>query len=404
MTHLFRPPHAGAIQQRGGVAVGQLDDLSFHSTFQPVISPALQRLVGLEARLLIDRVGKPLDAATFFAQLPATEIAGVDRIGFALHSLNAPATPYGNEWIFLPVHPETIRQHLFSASDAAVQLSGLNVSPSRIVLEITDSTLLSDEEMSAFVAEYRAQGFRIAINDFGVGASNYDRVMTINPDMVRLDRSLIQNATRSPRARRLFPHVVSLLRESGSLVLVDGIETEEQALIAINADAELLQGDWFAAAGQHLPAVEDIRAKAESLMAGANATTPPRHEIRMRGRFMAVWNAYREGRELQDIVKEITEPQVTRVYAIDSLGYQIGDTALTPHALSGAQHPLSDARGACWARRQYFRRAVEQPGRVQITRPYLSLTEQRLCVTYSCVVMGAGQNQIVLCMDAILEE
>lgn len=87
---------------------------------------------------------------------------------------------------------------------------------------------------------------------------------------------------------------------------------------------------------------------------------------------------------------------------IDSQGYQIGDTELTPHALRGRQHPLSDSRGACWARRQYFRNAMEQPGRVQISRPYLSLTEQRLCMTFSCVVMRPGLGQVVLCMDALL--
>ncbi|MDF3030924.1 MAG: hypothetical protein K0R03_1482, partial [Moraxellaceae bacterium] len=46
--------------------------------------------------------------------------------------------------------------------------------------------------------------------------------------------------------------------------------------------------------------------------------------------------------------------------------------------------------------------AMEQPGRVQITRPYLSLTEQRLCITFSCMVMQPGLGQVILCMDALI--
>lgn len=402
MNHPFRLLPRGSLHERDGLAVGELGKLTLHSVYQPIISPALLRVVGMEAQLRVDRAGLPLATDTLSNQVPRDDITAIDRIALALHSINMPLAQTGNEWVFLPLHPETIRQRDFTAHDALIQLSALNVSPERIVLEVTDNAGLSDQDMASFVAEFRAEGFRIAISDFGAGASNLDRVLAVHPDIVRLDRSLIQNAEQSPRARRLFPHMVSLLRESGSLVLVNGIASEAQAQIALDADAELLQGDWFAPAARELADPEAIRKKAEALLGVANAMTPPRNEIRMRGRFMTVWNAYRDGRELEDIVAEITEEQVTRVYVIDSRGYQIGDTVLTPHALRGNKHPLSDSRGACWSRRQYFRKALEQPGRVQITRPYLSLTEQRLCTTISCVVMRPGLGQVVLCMDALL--
>lgn len=383
------------------MSIGVLGDMELQSLYQVVISPALQRVVGLEAQLLVQRGGRTELVESLVSKLPEKDIADMDRLALAVHSRNAPTAPHGSEWLFLPVHPQTIRHRLFSPEEALRELTAQNMSPARIVLEIEESAKLSDAEMEDFVSAFRECGFRIAIDDFGAGASNYDRVLALCPDIVRLDPALIQNAENSPRAARLFPHVVSLLRESGSLVLVDGISTEAQARIAINADAELLQGNWFAPAGKALPAADTIREKAALLM-GAGKTAADRTELRMRSRFMAVWNAYRDGKELDAIVAGITDPEVTRVYVIDSNGYQIGDTALTVHALRGRNHPLSDSRGACWARRHYFRNAVEQPGRVQITRPYLSLTEQRLCVTFSCVVMRPGLGQVVLCMDALM--
>lgn len=383
------------------MSIGVLGDLELQSSYQVIISPALLRSVGMEAQLLVQRAGTPESLASVLARLPDKDMADLDRLALTVHARNAPATPYGNEWLFLPIHPQTIRQRLFAPEKVLSELAALNVSPERIVLEITGSATLGDAELEEFVSSYRECGFRIAIDDFGAGASNYDRILSLRPNIVRLDPSLIQNAEHTVRAARLFPHMVSLLRESGSLVLVDGITSETQARIAVDADAELLQGDWFAPAAGALPSADAIREKSALLM-GAGKLVPDRTELRMRSRFMAVWNGYRDGRELDDIVSDIPDAEITRVYVIDNSGYQIGDTALTPHAMRGRGHPLSDARGACWARRQYFRNAVEQPGRVQITRPYLSLTEQRLCVTFSCVVMRPGLGQVVLCMDALI--
>lgn len=401
MTHSLHPLSPGYLREENAMSIGVLGELELKSLYQAVISPALQRSVGMEARLLARRGTGLVAVEALAARMGDEDIAHLDRLALAVHVRNAPAAPYRNEWLFLPVHPQTIVQRLFSPEQGLRELAALDMDPSRIVLEIADSARLADTELRDFVLTWREAGFRIALDDFGAGASNFDRVLALQPDIVRLSPALVQNAERSPRAARLFPHMVSLLRESGSLALVAGIASETQARIAVEADAELLQGDWFAPAAHGLPGAEVVREKAALLMGVAKAL-PDRLELRMRSRFMEAWNAYRDGKELEDIVRGIPDTEITRVYAIDSTGYQIGDTALTAHALRGRSHPLSDARGACWARRHYFRNAMEQPGRVQITRPYLSLTEQRLCITFSCMVMRPGLGQVILCMDALI--
>ncbi|MBN3736937.1 EAL domain-containing protein, partial [Burkholderia sp. Tr-20390] len=60
--------------------------------------------------------------------------------------------------------------------------------------------------------------------------------------------------------------------------------------------------------------------------------------------------------------------------------------------------PLADAQGANWLRRPYFRSAIAEPGRVQVTRPYLSINEAQPCVTLS-VAVRIGDAQRVLCGD-----
>ncbi|MFZ5722457.1 MAG: EAL domain-containing protein [Pseudomonadota bacterium] len=397
--------HIDDIDDIDGRAVGRFDNLQLTSAYQPIVSPALLRSVGCEALLRVAGPAGPVPTPDFFAGLGDQLLVEVCRLSRALHVLNAPPAPRGNDWLFLNVNPEAIRRRVLTADTVAAELGALAMPPSRIVLEVVERAGLSDRELREFVQEYRAAGFRIAIDDFGSGASNYDRVIGIQPDIIKLDRSLIANASASPRARRLFPHVVGLLREAGSLVLVEGIETEEQAHIAIDADAELLQGYYFAEPAAVPPDETVCRQRIEKVMGVSqnHALRQRSDSERFRSRFMDVWSAFRDGKPIDLIAQEIAEPQITRIYAIDNNGFQIGDTALTRSAVRGTPHPLANASGACWSRRHYFRRAVEQPGRVQATRPYLSLTEQKLCVTFSCATVHKAYGQCVICMDVMVE-
>ena len=403
MNHPFSLVPGHRILSEGGRAVARHGRYTLASAFQPVVSPALMRAVGVEALLRVsDERGEHCTQA-FLERLDTLDLVDTCRVARALHVLNAPTLPNGNEWLFLNLAPESIRLRKLDAQTVAQELSALDLPPARIVFEIVERAGLDDGELRAFVEEYRAAGFRIAIDDFGAGASNYDRVLGIQPDIIKLDRSLIANASASTRARRLFPHIVALLREAGSLVLVEGIETEEQAQIAIDADAELLQG-YFFARPEPAPAVDTFRKRLSLLMGTGTAPVRGRTDVgRFRSRFLDTWTAFRDGRPIELIAQDIAEPEITRLYVIDAKGYQVGDTALTRGATRGHTHPLSNAQGACWARRHYFQRAMEQPGRIQVTRPYLSLTEQRLCVTWSCATSHPAHGQCVVCMDVLVD-
>src|SRR5205814_8870829 len=65
---------------------------------------------------------------------------------------------------------------------------------------------------------------------------------------------MTRRVTVEPLARRMLTGIISVLREAGALVCVEGIETEAEAVCAIDANADLMQGDYFAPASEVLPA------------------------------------------------------------------------------------------------------------------------------------------------------
>ncbi len=95
------------------------------------------------------------------------------------------------------------------------------------------------------MARVRQMGFLIALDDFGAGHSNFDRVWSIKPDIVKLDRSLVAGLAQDRSRQRVVAQMVSLLHECGSLVLMEGVETHDEALVALESDVDFVQGYYF---------------------------------------------------------------------------------------------------------------------------------------------------------------
>ncbi|MQY50806.1 EAL domain-containing protein [Rhodocyclus gracilis] len=172
------------------------------------------------------------------------DIVRLDRLCRTLHSLNFSLhQPPVSGDLFLNVHPH----HLLSVSgehgaffESVLRRCGL--APERVVIEILESSVDDLPRLEVALANYRRRGFRIAIDDFGRRHSNFDRLWQLQPDIVKLDRSLIVAASENPRVRRIVPRLVDIIHELDATTVFEGIETAAQLSLAIDAGADALQG------------------------------------------------------------------------------------------------------------------------------------------------------------------
>jgi len=384
--------------------------LELSSAFQPIFSPAHRRAVGFEGLIRArDKRGREVPPLELFSEVPAGETRILlDRQCRRLHVSNFVASGDERSWLFLNVDPYVAIEGRTYGAFFAGMLRDAGLSAHRVAVELIESPLADEGRLAAAMEYYRELGCIIVLDDFGAGHSNFDRIWRLNPDIVKIDREMTRRVTVEPLARRMFSGIVSVLHEAGALVCVEGIETEDEALCATDANADLVQGHYFASPARELPAEDVCRDTFTRLFSGFRAEVleaQARREARLAPYVEALTTAGRAlaagGGHGAAVVPLLALPCTQRCYLIAGDGSQRGDNIESEHNDSARDprlEPMRPTPGTNWQNKPYFRRAMAAPGAIQVTRPYLSVTGPKLCVTLSlaCEFEGA---LYVICAD-----
>ncbi len=385
------------------------------SAFQPIYSIAHKRVVGYEA-LIRGQNSKgnrisPYDI--FSADKSERAVVFLDRLCRYLHLGNFKFVGDDINWLYLNISPTSIcNRHKYGLYFEDL-LEEYNFDPSRVVIEIVEHPI-NDEQLLMDVSDYfKSLGCLIAIDDFGAGYSNFERVWKLSPHIVKLDRSMIEQASRDKKVKDLFPGMVSLLHQAGSLVLIEGIETEEQAIIAMDSDVDFVQGFYFAKPMENLKIIKDCQFPFDTLFDTYKEMTMEREKqgqnsiTFQKNLIMQVIDRLKNGESLEEASSPLKEEEsVIRSYLLLPDGRQVGSTQLSDRGMDNVDarfKPLEDAKSADWFRRHYLRRAIMHPEQIQVTRPYLSITGGHMCLTMS-ILFNSSDGEKVFCCDLINEQ
>ena len=118
-----------------------------------------------------------------------------------------------------------------------------------MVIELSEHKAESNFDSSTLIEQLerlRAQGFQVALDDFGVEHSNMDRLTNLPLDIVKLDRSLIEKHRDSTRTNFVIRSIVLLCRSLKLKIIAEGIETENDVRRLRACNVESQQGFWHA--------------------------------------------------------------------------------------------------------------------------------------------------------------
>jgi EAL domain-containing protein (putative c-di-GMP-specific phosphodiesterase class I) len=112
-----------------------------------------------------------------------------------------------------------------------------------IVIEITEHELPPDDEaLLRILDDLRARGAMIALDDAGAGYAGLQHVVRIRPDIIKLDRSLVRGVDADAERLALIESFAAFSARTGSLLCAEGIETDEELAVLVNARVDLGQG------------------------------------------------------------------------------------------------------------------------------------------------------------------
>jgi diguanylate cyclase len=275
---VFEPEMHGAemaqLELRSDLEAGiRNGDLRLH--YQPVIDLRTGATVGLEALVRWLRDGRLVPPAEF---IPLAETSGLIRpltdwvINEACRTAAGWTRRGGSPWISINLaSSELLRSDLATRLVAALASSGLG--SDRLVLEITESSLLEIELAGPAIDRLHEIGVRIALDDFGTGYSALSYLARLSVDMVKIDRSFVSALESGGPEEAITAAIIELSRRLGLTTIGEGIETSSQLGRLTALGCELGQG-YHLARPSEIPQVDRRSARRARANVDVTRTVP----------------------------------------------------------------------------------------------------------------------------------
>ena len=221
--------------------------------YQPIVSLIDDSLTGTEALLRVsDNVGQVLNPADL---VNAAESAGlISRLGGQLLNMtckqlslwDAQLRTAAPDYVSVNISPRQLLDPGL-ATQVMAALEASSIQPSRLRLELTESTVLGrDQIIGDRIAFLRDLGVQVGLDEFGAGYSTLDYLKRFQIDFVKIDRSLIAGLGTDLRDTAIVRATVNLAHSLGISVVAVGVENEEQLDQVRSLGCNEAQGYHFA--------------------------------------------------------------------------------------------------------------------------------------------------------------
>ena len=215
-----------------------IDEESVNVCFQPIYFLKSMRLLGLEMLSRPQTNTSMTDPALFFKNaLKYGVYYEAEMVGWRKGIKMASNLFDGRQKLFLNCDPYLVESDKCRTVKDIFHSCGMSCSEA--FLEITErSAVIAYDAFYQRLKEYRNDGFKIVVDDLGVGYSSLESIIEVRPEAVKLDRFIVNGVSKDQYKNSIVKLLVSFCQENGIICVAEGIETKEDndALIDIGVD------------------------------------------------------------------------------------------------------------------------------------------------------------------------
>jgi EAL domain-containing protein (putative c-di-GMP-specific phosphodiesterase class I) len=218
--------------------------------FQPIVDLASGQVVGAEALArFADADGEKIPTERCFLDAHAVDLGVELELAVIKLALDNHARLPEGRYLALNVSPAVLE-----TEDLVLEIGRRNLERP-LVVELTEHQPVEDYvALSTSLRRLRDLGLRVAVDDVGSGFASFRHVTRVNPDILKLDRTLVCGIDDDPVRQSLAAAIVAFARDVGATVVSEGIESESE--LACLKDLAVACGQGFYLARPGLGAID----------------------------------------------------------------------------------------------------------------------------------------------------
>lgn len=229
-----------------------LSERKITTFFQPIIEVNGQMQIGFEA------LNRPVPSKQFPTTEEFYQFLGDTEQIFRFEKLTRQQSiekyvekrnlvgQFKKELLFLNVHPYVLTDANYKSGQTLELVEKFGLDPQQIVFEITEKQSVQNyPEFERVLANYRSQGFKIAIDDVGAGYNSLKTIRILKPDFIKLDRSFIQHIDQNVPQQKLVELFVQYASQSNTKVIAEGVERKEELDFLREIKVDYAQGYYL---------------------------------------------------------------------------------------------------------------------------------------------------------------
>ncbi|CAK0747298.1 diguanylate cyclase [Gammaproteobacteria bacterium] len=218
--------------------------------FQPIVAAETGRILGAEALLRWRTPQGDVSPAVF---IPIAEMTGaIIEVGAWVFREGCRAqTSWQRRWgdkapyVSINLSTRQLSENTL-ADNFAMILRETNAAPEKILLEITETSLMADVETNLRILRRLADlGLRVAVDDFGTGYSSLAQLTRLPVSVLKIDKAFVDGIEKSEDSRLVIRAVIGLGRSLGLKLVAEGVENATQQRELCTYGCDLIQGYYF---------------------------------------------------------------------------------------------------------------------------------------------------------------